>query len=109
MADFGNGPYAWRRGPEAGPPQVGGNIADAVGGFQSRYGISPGLQKEFAVWVTEFERDYENPEFDWARWNEQGVALARRLKGEVGERFLVEYHYPWEDPHRGGEVVDIGQ
>ncbi len=107
MADFGNGPYAWRRGPEESRPRTGGNIADAVRGFQAHYGISQGLQEKFAAWVTQFERDYEHTEFDWARWNEQGVALARRLKGEVGERFLVEYHYPCEDPHRGGEIIDI--
>ena len=47
---------------------------------------------------TEFENDYDRTSFNWRDWNERGIALARRLKNEVGNRFLVEYQYPFEDP-----------
>jgi hypothetical protein len=107
MADFGPGPYAWIRRPELSPPQVGTNIADAETGFQAKYNISEGLQKDFAAWVMEFNEDWECEDFPWSRWNEQGIALTRTLKRELRDCFLIEYHFPCEDPERGGEVLSI--
>jgi len=98
MADFGMGPYAWLRKPELSPPMVGPNIADAVSGFPDEYGISKGFQSSFAVWVTEFEKNYETISFDWEKWNHAGIELAIKLKQEIRDQFLVEYHYPCEDP-----------
>ena len=111
MADFGMGPYAWLRGPDLSRPRVGGNIADSVSGFPEEYIISPALQADFATWVTEFERECENRAFDWEHWNQTGISLARRLKKEVGNRFMVEYHYPFEDPRFGGnpEIIEIDE
>ena len=98
MADFGMGPYAWLRGPNKSAPRVGTNVADAVVGFDEEFKISSTLQTDFAGWVTRFEAEYDSSDFDWEVWNEQGIALARRLKEEVGPQYLVEYHYPSEDP-----------
>ena len=98
MADFGFGPYAWLRCPDLSRPRVGGNIADSVSGFPEEFNISVALQDDLATWVTEFEREWVNRTFDWEHWNQTGISLARRLKGEVGNRFKVEYHYPFEDP-----------
>jgi hypothetical protein len=109
MADFGNGPYAWLRRPDLSRPRVGGNIADAVTGFPEEYNISAALQADFASWITEFERKWDDRAFDWDCWNRTGIALARRLKVEIGDRFLVEYHYPCEDPRSGGirDIIEI--
>lgn len=98
MADFGMGPYAWLRNPEQSPPLVGSNIADSVSGFPEEYNVSSALERDFANWVTEFERDYDKPEFDWENWNKVGISLTQRLKAEIGDRFLLEYHYPFKDP-----------
>lgn len=98
MADFGMGPYAWLREPELSAPLVGSNIADSVSGFPEEYNVSSALERDFAYWVTEFERDYDKPEFDWENWNKVGISLTQRLKAEIGDRFLLEYHYPFEDP-----------
>jgi hypothetical protein len=107
LADFGPGPYAWLRSPALSLPSVGNNIADAERGFHAKYNISENLQKEFGAWAMEFNRDCEREDFPWARWNEQGIALAQRLNSEVGNRFLIEYHFPWEDPGRRGEILVI--
>lgn len=98
MADFGMGPYAWLRSPDESAPRVGRNVADAVVGFDEEFKISISLQADFAGWVTKFEAEYDSPDFDWIVWNEQGIALARRLKEEAGQQYLVEYHFPFEDP-----------
>ena len=97
MADFGNGPYAWLRGPEKSAPLVGPNIADVICGLDIDYGVSKELHEQFVGWVTLFERSYDKDSFDWAAWEERGIGLARRLKKEVGDIYAVEYHYPCED------------
>ena len=102
MADFGMGPYAWLRGPELAPPRVGLNIADSVSGFEKEFCVSQDLQSQFADWAIEFENDCDNTGFDWGKWNQTGIMLARKMKKELGDKFLVEYHYPFEDPINGG-------
>lgn len=92
MADFGMGPYAWHRG---------GNIADATSGFPAWCGVSKGLEADLAEWVVDFERNFEEPTFDWGAFHRRGIELARRLKAETGGRFEVEYHKCIEDPARG--------
>jgi hypothetical protein len=98
MTDFGMGPYAWLRGPELTRSRVGQCIADAVTGFPKEYGVSENLQRDFAEWVIDFEKNYDHVNFDWEEWNHVGIELARKLKKEIGDQFLVEYHYPHEDP-----------
>ncbi len=110
MADFGMGPYAWLRSPEYYPPSVGLNIADSVSGFPEEFGISQELQSQLADWVIEFERNSDDSAFDWKRWNQTGISLSQKMKQEVGDKFRVEYHYPFEDPTNGGlgkiEVIE---
>jgi len=64
-------------------------------------GTSVSLDKSFADWVISFERNYEAKDFDWSAFHSQGIALANRLKGEVGDRFKISYRPPYEDPVRG--------
>jgi hypothetical protein len=98
MADFGSGPYAWLRADEDSAPHLGPNIADATWGLHIEYGVSQALDDEFVEWVTLFEKDYDKDTFDWEAWEERGIDLTRRLKKEVGDSYVVEYHYPYEDP-----------
>ncbi len=45
---------------------------------------------------------------DWKRFHDQGIALARRLKAELGDQVRVVYDTPVEDPsyrtYRGFDV-----
>ncbi|MBN1636316.1 MAG: hypothetical protein JW920_07370 [Deltaproteobacteria bacterium] len=109
MADFGNGPYAWIRDPETAKPLVGPNIADAICGFPEDFGVSKGLHKQFANWVIDFENHYDDKGFNWEEWNQISIELCKMFKKEIGDRFLVEYHYPWEDPRYEGNppIIDI--
>jgi hypothetical protein len=61
-------------------------------------GVSENLQRNFAEWVIDFESNYRDANYDWERWNNRGTNLARKLKQEIGDQYLVEYHYPHEDP-----------
>lgn len=99
MADFGNGPYAWLKDASDESEWVGGNIADAVGGFGDEYGVPAELEKQFADWVILFEREYKNPEFDWNTFHREGIVLCRRLKQALGNAYRVVYVKPHEDPN----------
>ena len=113
-ADYGIGPYAWLR-TWAGP---GGNVADCHGwGFE--WPITLDLESAFSAWAVEFERapapwdgEAANRAYDWAAFNRRGVALARRLKRELGTGVRVIYMAPHEDPNHEGvgslEVRDDG-
>ncbi len=101
MADFGNGPYAWKKRTCEGCASVGPNIADATCGLSHVIGSSAELDDDLAAWVVGFERRYDDPQFDWAAFHSQGVALATRLKGEVKDTFDVAYCPPHEDPLNG--------
>lgn len=61
--------------------------------------VSQALERNFANWAISFERDAENPSFDWAGFHSQGIALSRRLFREIGHDFRVFYVKPHEDPN----------
>jgi len=99
MADFGFGPYAWLKDASDTTDYVGLNIANRETGM-TEFHISKELESDFARWVRHFERDaLDNPDFPWQRFNEEGMELARRLKGEIGNAANVVYVKPTEDPH----------
>lgn len=101
MADFGNGPYAWIKDASDESRWVGGNIADAVSGFGKKYGVPAELEKQFAAWVIRFERECNNPTFDWNDFHGEGVALSQHLKQVLGDAYRVVYVKPREDPNHG--------
>ena len=101
MADFGNGPYAWKKQAGDGGHGVGSNIADATCGLSHVIGTSQRLDDDFARWVIDFERGYDDPEFDWDLFHMEGLLLTTRLKDEVGNRFTIFYCAPSDDPVRG--------
>ncbi len=97
MADFGMAAYAWFRELNK-THGIGDNIADAVIALPDEFGVSKALQSELGEWAIIFENKCPEPTFDWEGWNAKGLSLAKRLKQEVGDKYLVEYHYPMEDP-----------
>jgi len=109
MPDYG-GAYGWinREGTDA----LGPNHAD-TSGWGGDHPISEELQESFAAWQTEFERAQNDWEagialLDWPRFHERGMALARRLKAELGDAARIYYEKPVEDPNqRVNERVEI--
>jgi len=97
MADFGNGPYAWLKDSSDQSKYVGGNIADAISGFSGYAEVSRELEIKFAEWVTDFENHSDERNFDWKAFNERGIALSNRLKGEVKDAFDIVYVVQSED------------
>lgn len=99
-ADFGNGPYAWLQDDSETGPQVGTHFADCTRGLSEIIGTSKELDNAFNEWTLQFERYYDDPEFDWNLMHEEGMNLARRLNREIGDRFVVAYRPPHEDESR---------
>lgn len=101
MPDYGNAAYAWIRKPGAVGPGVGGNIADGGTGWMGKHPISKELETDFAMWAIEFEgevTDETELTFHWQDFHNRGLALARRLKTELGPDVRVIYEKPIEDP-----------
>lgn len=109
MPDYG-GAYGWvnREGTDV----LGPNHAD-TSGWGGDHSISEELQEAFAAWQTEFELATNEWEagialLDWPRFHERGMALARRLKAELGDAAQIYYEKPVEDPNqRVNERVEI--
>jgi hypothetical protein len=81
---------------------VGICIATATDGLETEEGtkISAALEAAFDEWTGVFEQFAERSDFDWTLFHEQGIALSRRLKIELGQDYRVVYHKPCEDPGR---------
>lgn len=101
MPDFGNAAYGWVITPGEIRRGVGGNMADYTG-WCGDHSISKQLEHDFAEWSLEFEKNvdvYGNaPDFDWENYHKRGLALARKLKSELGSEIRVRYVKPCEDP-----------
>lgn len=94
------GAYGWVN--ETGDDYLGPCHAD-VHAWCGEYEISNELHEALADWQRVFERgrhEYSpnGIEMDWPRFNRNGLALARRLKVEVGDAARVFYQRPCEDP-----------
>ena len=76
------------------------SIADAASGLHfTGFKVSHELEQGFANWMAPFVRsEHTNPDFSWKEFHETGIALARRLKAEIGMQARVLYCRPWEDP-----------
>jgi len=81
-------------------------IGQAVGVYRDWFGehvISTELEQEATTWLLEFERanlyNVENAQnFNWADFHTRGLALAKRLKRELGDEADVRYIKASEDP-----------
>ena len=109
MPDFGMSPYAWIKDDSDKTTWVGTYLADAVSGFEfSAYNVSKALEAEFAAWATVFENHSDEEAFNWTEFHARGIALARRLKRELGDQVRVVYDTPVEDPsYRTYRGIDV--
>ncbi|MEI7432508.1 MAG: hypothetical protein WCL27_18840, partial [Betaproteobacteria bacterium] len=107
MPDYGNAAYAWVRKPGEIRCGVGGNMADASG-WSGAHPISMQLEADFTSWAVEFEskvrQDPSDRLFDWRNFHDRGLALARRVKAELGPDIKVIYEKPCEDPSDAVEM-----
>ena len=112
MPDFGMSPYAWIKDDSDKTTWVGAYLADALSGFEgSDFKVSATLVTDFAAWASWFEREAVGNSalaMDWDEFHRQGIALARRLKAELGDQVRVVYDTPVEDPsYRTYRGVDV--
>lgn len=123
-ADFG-GAFAWCEDEGGGrlslccgtddyDPATDPN-ADRPQSFLEEYGIGAELMHDIVVWVRSYDDNVPPDEGDrrdelqpfYERLDEQGLALARRLKAETGGRFRVGYG-AWARKNGGAwNVVEV--
>ncbi|MBA4418538.1 MAG: hypothetical protein C0392_11620 [Syntrophus sp. (in: bacteria)] len=115
MPDYGNAAYAWIRregssddsymGKAVGSngslydKYVGGSMVDETGFYCDKLSISKELQEDFEDWAIRFELYADFRRFNWERFHERGLILAKRLKKEIGDRAILRYMKPSEDPN----------
>ena len=110
MPDYGGGPYLWLI--ENSTPDcslVGGNIG-SDGYWASEPSLShvtQELREDFEDWVTQFGLYAELPHFKWEWFHQRGLILAQRLKNQVGDKFIVRYVKPCEDPNHEQDRTTI--
>lgn len=89
--------------------------ADRPQSFREEYGISPGLMRDIVLWSRTYDenvptdegarRDELQPFYE--RLDEQGFALARRLKAEIGGSYRIGYG-AWARKNGGAwHVVEV--
>lgn len=104
MPDYGMGPFLWfnEGGAQGG---VGPNCCDGTGAC-GYHPMSEQLWLDLSAWSAEFTRvlgDCEldcsraGTDFDWQHFHARGMALALRLKDEVGDAYRVVYLKPAEN------------
>ena len=109
MPDYG-GAYGWIN--RDGTDTLGPNHADTCG-WSGDHPISDELHEAFAAWQTEFAQAPSDWKagivvLDWPSFHERGMALARRLKAELGDAARVYYEKPVEDPNQSiNERVEL--
>jgi hypothetical protein len=110
MPDYGSGPYLWiLRDSTPDCTKVGGNIASYE--FWPDYdflsSVSKELQEDFDDWVLQFELYAELKLFRWDTFHKRGLTLARRLKKQLGNKAIVRYVKPCEDPNHEQEETTL--
>jgi hypothetical protein len=95
--------YAWMKdGIYADSSRLGPNVGMGRG-FDGDHPISAELERDFACWQSRFEIEVPPNEcsfeaFDWTSFHADGLALAKRLKAELGDAARVFYRKPMVDP-----------
>lgn len=102
MPDYGMASYAWVKNSGDMTSGVGGAVADATGWYGA-HPLSKDLAADLSEWAIEFERNAEceveaKMSFDWHKFHERGLTLARRVKAELGSDVRIIYEKPSEDP-----------
>lgn len=101
MPDFG-GEYLWLNAAGTELLSWWGNTKTAASVDQ--FQMSDVLEHDFKAWQGIFEcagrsSDNSKLDIDWVSFHAQGLALAKRLKAELGDAGRVFYVKPFEDPN----------
>ncbi|MDA8124829.1 MAG: hypothetical protein M0009_06560 [Deltaproteobacteria bacterium] len=110
MPDYGSGPYLWIL-KEGSPDSrgVGPNIASYEcwpnDDFLSH--VTQEVKEDFDDWVLQFEHYADLPQFNWGSFHKRGLVLARRLKAQLGDRAIIRYVKPMEDPNHGQDEIMV--
>ncbi|MBA4418536.1 MAG: hypothetical protein C0392_11610 [Syntrophus sp. (in: bacteria)] len=112
MPDYGSGPYLWiiRDDSPLDCPHIGGNIASYEFWPDDEFlsSVTKELQEDFDDWVLQFELYAELRRFEWKPFHKRGLMLARRLKRQLGDKAIVRYVGPCEDPNcKNSEIMII--
>ncbi|MBF0528515.1 MAG: hypothetical protein HQK55_04445 [Deltaproteobacteria bacterium] len=116
MPDFRSDAYGWVQEYWEQHPGVGAKIADFTG-WHGHHAISKKLEADLTRWNQKLKMEVyscglNHRLFDWRNFHDQGLALARRIKGELGPDIKVIYEKPLEDPgnaiERKTEILDDG-
>lgn len=114
MPDFGMGPYAWIiRDGNVNALYVGGNYADSSLGFphgehdEFGFNVPKELEEDFSDWAVTFELYADFRRFNWNHFHARGMVLTKRLKRHIGDKAIVRYVKPNEDPrwNEDGTVI----
>lgn len=105
MADCGVGEFLWGKDSDDDSCLVGGNIYSLMHEHYYPADISADLFIDMCHWARKYmqgePRDWLLPwELDWEAFHQEGLALACRLKQEVGYSADIQYVRPWNDPAR---------
>ena len=109
MPDFGEA-YCWMIDDGVEHQGVGVCIA-GCNGWHGKHPISAELHEEFMVWQAVFEKEYMLDyvgEFDQDAFDAKGLALARRLKMELGGSACVIYEKMDSGPDEHCEILADG-
>lgn len=111
MPDYGE-VYLWiLRDSTPDDPHAGGNIARYEFWPDEEFpSVSKKLQEDFDDWIFQFEAYTKHPRQRWFRWDmfhKRGLTLACRLKKQLGDKAIVRYVKPVEDPNHEQEEVTI--
>lgn len=112
MPDYGSGPYLWiLRDADSDSCQVGPNLASYEfwpDDEEFLASVTKELQEDFDDWVLQFELYADFRRFKWEPFHKRGLNLAHRLKKQIGDKAIVRYVKPFEDPkHEEDEITII--
>lgn len=110
MPDYGSGPYLWiLRNDTPDTKLVGPCIASHECWPDDKIlsSVTKELQEDFDDWVMQFELYAELIKFQWEPFHRRGLILAHRLKKQLGEKAIVRYIKPCEDPNHTQDETTI--
>lgn len=108
MPDFGGGPYLWLQSDET-AGSIGMNIASHQYWAKDTHlpNVTEELREDFDDWVTQFGLYADSRGFQWESFHRRGLVLARRLKKQIGDKAIVRYLKPSEDPNHKQEAINV--
>ncbi|HEC15722.1 MAG TPA: hypothetical protein ENI99_03985 [Sedimenticola sp.] len=98
MADNGVGEFLWFKEEDSPIPVCGSSVYSLMDRTDHDPIMSRELFLDFCRWAEDYIKNVpgslEDGSFDMDAFNRRGMALARRLKAEWGDEFVVRYVRP---------------